>query len=89
MDDGDTAAALVGRRSAWLVQHMKAWRSDVELDDVRRIRRQPGLRERQNGELVVGDDVVDHGGFVDDGAGVEQADGDVGRSGSRSGWSRV
>ena len=39
------------------------------------------------GQLVVGDDVVDHGSFVDDRAGVEQTAGDAGRRGSR--WTRV
>jgi len=32
---------------------------------------------------------VDHGSFVDDGAGVEQTADDAGRRGSRSGWTRV
>ena len=34
--------------------------------------RHPGLSECQDGQLVVGDDVVDHGSFVDDRADVEQ-----------------
>ena len=51
--------------------------------------RHPGLSECQDGQLVVGDDVVDHGSFVDDRAGVKQTADDAERRGSRSGWTRV
>jgi len=63
VDDSDTVIALLRGSFGSLVQHLKVWRNDVELRDVRRIRRQPGVPDYENHQLIVGDDVIHDGGF--------------------------
>jgi len=70
VNEGDAASTLFGRCSAVLVDGLVAGRSDIELDGVGRIGRDPRQGQSEYIQLSIRDGVVNQGGLVDSGPSV-------------------